>query len=128
MTEVPQTSAATTDVAEFISDLDGGQFERKLSIALSQVAAAAVDHGKAGEVKITMKFKRIQGTTQVIVDHELKFTKPTMSGKAGEEEKRATVLHVGKLGALSLAQPALFGKQAELNTGSPSSNSSKNAA
>ena len=34
-----------------------------------------------------------------------------MDGKAGEEETRSTVLHVGTFGALSLAQPSLLEKQ-----------------
>lgn len=111
MTQAPDTSRAATDVSEFISDLDGGVFERKLSIALSQVAAATVDNDKAGEVSIKLNFKRIPGTTQVRCEHTLKFIKPTMDGKAGEEEARSTVLHVGKYGALSLAQPSLLDKQ-----------------
>ena len=48
MPEVTNTSAAATDVGEFITDLDGGSFDRKLSIALSQVAAATIDHDKTG--------------------------------------------------------------------------------
>lgn len=101
-------SRATTDVPEFISDLDGGVFERKLSTALSTVAASTVDHEKKGEVSITFRFERIPGTTQVRCEHTLKFTRPTMDGKAGEEESRSTVLHVGRFGALSLAQPSLL--------------------
>ena len=99
----PQTTAAVTDVAEFFSDLDGGMLDRKLSIALSQVAAAAVDHDKVGEVSIKFSFKKIPGTHQVHCEHLLKFSKPTLDGKAGEEEKRSTPLHVGKFGRLSLA-------------------------
>lgn len=116
MTEAkkPDTSQAATDVAEFISDLDGGQFERLLSVALSQVAAACVDREKKGEVLLKLKFDPIKGTHQVAVEHELKFTKPTSSGKASEETKRTTVLHVGRYGAISLAQPALVGKQGEI--------------
>lgn len=102
-TQAPNTSAAATDVSEFISDLDGGIFERKLSIALSQVAAASVDHDKAGEVSITFSFKKIPGTTQVHCAHKLKFVKPTLDGKAGEEEARTTPLFVGKFGKLMLA-------------------------
>lgn len=108
MHEVKDTSAAATDVGEFITDLDGGQFDRKLSIALSQVAAACVDNDKKGEVSVSFTFKRVKGTHQVTVDHCLKFNRPTQDGKAGEEEVRSTVLHVGKFGKLSLAQPALF--------------------
>ena len=106
-----QSIAAATDVGEFITDLDGGVFDRKLSIALSQVAAAVVDHEKAGEVSVSMKFTRIDGTSQVRCAHTLKFNKPTMDGKSSEEETRATVLHVGKFGALSLAQPSLLEKE-----------------
>lgn len=98
-----QTTSAATDVGEFITDLDGGTFDRKLSIALSQVAAAAVDHDKVGEVAVKFTFTKIPGTSQVHCAHHLKFTKPTMDGKAGEEEKRTTPLHVGKFGRLSIA-------------------------
>lgn len=63
-TPAQQSTAAATDVAEFITDLDGGQFERLLSIALSQTAAAVVDNGKKGEVKVTFQVERIPGTLQ----------------------------------------------------------------
>lgn len=97
------SNTAATDVAEFISDLDGGVFDRKLSIALSQVAAASVDHDKAGKVSIEFSFKKIPGTNQVHCEHQLKFTRPTLDGKASEEEKRTTPLHVGRYGRLTLA-------------------------
>ena len=42
MHQVPNTSAAQTNVSEFITDLDGGQFDRMLSVALGEVAAGAV--------------------------------------------------------------------------------------
>lgn len=99
----PETSAATTDVSEFLTDLDGGVFDRKLSVALSQVAAAVVDNGRVGEVNIKLSFARIEGTSQVACTHVLKFNKPTMDGKSGEEEKRVTVFHVGKFGRITLA-------------------------
>ncbi len=114
-----QTTAAATDVSEFITDLDGGVFDRKLSIALSQVAASVVDNNQAGEVNIKLQFKRIPGTTQVHCAHTLKFTRPTMDGKASEEETRTTALHVGKFGKLSLApenQLAMFNKTGETTT------------
>ena len=98
-----QSTAAATDVGEFISDLDGGMFDRKLSIALSQVAAAAVDTNNAGEVTVKFSFTKIPGTQQVQCKHQLKFTRPTADGKASEEESRTTPLHVGRFGRLSLA-------------------------
>lgn len=103
MKQVTQSTSAATDVGEFITDLDGGVFDHKLSIAISSVAAAAVDNDKEGEVNIKLKFKKIPGTSQVHCEHTLKFTKPTMDGKASEEEKRTTPLHVGKFGKLTLA-------------------------
>lgn len=48
----------TTDVSEFISDLDGGILEQKLSIILSEVAAAVVDLNKSGQVSLNFNMKR----------------------------------------------------------------------
>lgn len=103
MNEKHQSTSAATDVAEFVTDLDGGNFDRKLSIALSQVAAASFDHDKVGEVNIKLSFTKIAGTGQVHCKHTLKFVKPTMDGKAGEEETRTTAMYVGKYGKLTLA-------------------------
>jgi len=100
-----QSNAAATDVGEFIANLDGGMFERKLSIALSQIAAAVTDRGKEGEVILKLTLKPIINTCQVHVKHTLKYTRPTMNGKSSEEENRTTSMYVGKYGALSLAHP-----------------------
>lgn len=105
MSNQPTSTSAATNVGEFITDLDGGVFDHKLSIALSQVAAATVDNDKTGEVSVKFTFKKIPGTTQVHCEHQLKFTRPTMDGKASEEEKRTTPLHVGKYGSLTLSAP-----------------------
>lgn len=95
-------TSAATDVSEFITDLDGGMFERKLSVALSEVAAKVVDTDKSGDVQLKFRFTRIPGTTQVHVAHALKYVKPTEDGKLTEEESRTTALHVGKYGKLTL--------------------------
>ncbi len=96
-------TSAATDVGEFITDLDGGIFDRKLSIALSEAAAACVDNDKQGEVSVKFTFKKIPGTKQVHCQHMLKYMTPTADGKKSEEETRSTPLHVGKFGRLSLA-------------------------
>jgi len=101
--QTPAPALTATDVQAFLSDLDSGVFERKLSAALSQVAAAAIDNEKEGEVAIKFSFKRIPGTGQVHCTHTLKFVRPTKDGKAGEDEKRTTALFVGKGGRLTLA-------------------------
>ena len=98
-------TSAATDVGEFITDLDGGMLDRKLSIALSTVASAVVDLDRVGEVTLKLSMKKIPGTSQVHVGHELKFTRPTMDGKASEVETRTTPMHVGKYGALSFTPP-----------------------
>ncbi len=108
-------ASAATDVPEFISDLDGGMFERILSQALSETAAAAIDHAKIGEVTIKFKIDRIVGTHQVRLQHDVKFKKPTSMGSASEETSGATVLHVGKYGRLSLAQPSLLDNERQTN-------------
>lgn len=113
MNQRPDTTRAATDVGEFITDLDGGTFEHKLSVALSEVAAAVIDHERKGEVTIKFTFSRIDGTHQARCDHVLKYVKPTKDGKAGEEEERSTVLHVGRFGKLSLAQPSLPGTESK---------------
>ena len=109
MTEtINRPASAATDVCEFLTDLDGGIFERILSQALSETAAASIDHGKIGEVSIKFKIERIAGTHLV---HDVKFKKPTSMGSASEETSGATVLHVGKYGRLSLAQPSLLDEE-----------------
>ena len=108
-------ASAATDVPELISDLDGGVFERVLSKALSETAAAVIDHGKKGEVNLKFKIERISGTYQVRLQHDVKFKRPTSMGSVSEETSSATVLHVGKFGSLSLAQPSLFKEPTQIN-------------
>lgn len=102
---------APTDVAEFVTDLDGGQFELLASMALSESAAATVDFGRVSEVTIKFKIEQIMGTHQVRIQHDTKFTRPTSMGKKTEETSGATVMYVGKYGCLTLAQPSLLEKQ-----------------
>jgi len=115
-----RSDSAATDVGEFVTDLDGGNFDTKLSTALSQVAANVVDYDKVGEVSVSLKFKKIPGTSQVHCIHTIKYTKPTLDGKAGEEESRTTALHVGKFGRLTLApenQIAFLDRAGTITTG-----------
>jgi hypothetical protein len=104
-------ATAPTDVSEFVTDLDGGQFELLASMALSESAAATVDFGKMSEVTIKFKIETIPGTHQVRIQHDTKFTRPTSMGKRSEETSGSTVMHVGKYGCLTLAQPSLLEKE-----------------
>ena len=113
------SNSAATDVTEFLTDLDGGQFERMLSIAVSQVAAGTCDNDGKGEVIIKFAFSKVPGAKQVICAHTLKFTRPTADGKASEEATRKTPLHVGKYGKLTLmpeSQVQMFTREGQPNT------------
>lgn len=114
VTNRPVTAA--TDVSEFITDLDGGQHELILSQALSESAAAAVDFAKKAVVTVKYTIERIPGTHQVRIQHDTKFSRPTSLGSISQDTSGATVLHVGKYGALSLAQPSLLEKEPRQQT------------
>jgi hypothetical protein len=100
--------SAATDVPELVTDLGAGLFEQMLSTALSECAAATIDHGRKSVVTIKMELDNIPGTHQLRMQHDIKYNKPTSMGKSGEETSSTTVLHVGRYGALSLSQPSLF--------------------
>jgi hypothetical protein len=108
----------STDVQTFISDLDGGVLEKKLSEILSNVAGAVIEHGKAGKVALELKFTQIGNSQQVQVEHTLKYVQPTKRGKMAEDNATITPMHVGKRGALSFFpedQGQLFTKTGEPN-------------
>ena len=96
------SNSAATDVPQLIGELDAGQFERMVSIALSQCAAATIDNGKKSKVKIELDIEPIKGTHQIRLHHKLIFSRPTTTGKSSEEATTSTPLHVGKYGRLSL--------------------------
>ena len=107
----------TTDVNEFITDLDAGVFEQKLAAALSAVAAGVIDHEAVGEVNIKLKLKPI-GSYQIEVTQTLDYTVPKRRGKVTETDQTKTPMHVGKGGRLSFFpenQNQLFSKTGEPN-------------
>ncbi len=102
-------SRAVTNVPEFFGELDGGQFERSLSAALSATAAAVVTYGKKGELTVKLMVEHIKGTHQVRIEHLTKYEHPTSLGSAGEKFSATTVMHVGRFGKLTIAQERLDG-------------------
>lgn len=108
----------STDVQSFIADLDGGVLEKKLSEILSAVAGAAVQHGKVGKVTLDLKFTQIGNSSQVQVEHTIKYTQPTARGKMSEDNTTITPMHVGKRGVLTFFpedQGQLFTRSGEPN-------------
>lgn len=101
-------SAAATNIPEFIGDLEAGLVENQLSMAVSETAAAVVDHEKkkkGGKVVLTLEFEHIEGTQQCRIAHQIKYERPTRFGKKGEICSGASVMHVGKRGKLTVTQP-----------------------
>ena len=107
----------STNVTEFIGDLDAGVFEEKLSRALSDVAMGVVTQSKPGKVSITFEMKQIGQSSTVNIAHKLTYSKPTASGKLSEENTTETPMHVNQGGKLTLFpedQGQLFGKKGEV--------------
>lgn len=97
-----------TDVADFIESLEGGNTENMLSAALSTVAAGVVNTGrKGGEVKLTIKFEHVKGTSQVIVGCAVDMKAPTLRGEKREKDLGSTTMYVGAGGKLSLLPPKI---------------------
>ena len=80
------------------NELDGGVFADKLTIAVRETAAGAIQTGRTGKVSIELTMKQIGESNQVQLDHKLKFEKPTARGKAGEEETTQTPVWVSQKG------------------------------
>ncbi|MDT3720323.1 hypothetical protein [Pseudomonas oryzihabitans] len=74
-----------TDTADFLNSLNAGVFAQQVGRALSDVAAGVVDQGKAGQVVLSFKFKRIGESNQVTVSHTLDYIQPTKRGKLRED-------------------------------------------
>ena len=91
-----------TDVLQFISDLDAGTFEKKLGIALSDVAAGVVDFDKVGEVTVKFKLKHIANSAAVVVAHTISQKRPTSHGERAESDNTSTPMYIGAGGKMTL--------------------------
>lgn len=104
-----------TDLEHLFEVMDGGTLAIKLATALSDVAAA-IDHTrKQGEVSLIFKIKPIGETSQVMIDHTLKYVEPKARGKVSEEDTTSTPMYVGTRGKLTLipdTQQSLFKAEA----------------
>lgn len=92
----------STNITDFLAELDGGVFEQKLSRAVSEVAIGVVNEGKPGKVTITLDMKPIGNGHQVTIDHKLSFVRPTRKGRLSEDDSTQTPMHVGPQGRLTM--------------------------
>lgn len=109
----------STNVSQFIGELDAGQLERQMSNVLSEVAGSVTDHDRAGKVVITLDIKKIKNSAQVNIDHTIKYSRPTSAGTKTEDFKRSTPMYVGTKGAMSFfpeKQTAMFDIDGVLNS------------
>ncbi|MBQ1784675.1 MAG: hypothetical protein II007_13595 [Gammaproteobacteria bacterium] len=112
----------TTNVTDFITDLDGGVFAEKLSKVLSDVAGSVIDSNKRGEVIIKLTFRQIGSGSQVGIGTKLSFVRPTRRGKYTEEDTTETPMHVGRGGKVTILpedQGQLFDKRGDAPAVSP---------
>lgn len=101
------------DGSEMLQDLDAGVFCQKFSRVLAEVAIAACEHGRKGEVTLTFSMKQMGDSSQVMLSHSIKKSKPTRRGTAKEDDTTATPMYVGPNGTLSVMpfnQGRLFGE------------------
>ncbi|WPH64068.1 hypothetical protein vBVpP1_69 [Vibrio phage vB_VpP_1] len=97
--------------------LDGGVFQRKLGLELAETALAVVVDETAsntGKVIIELDLKRIGDSSQVVLSHKIKSTKPTARGKRTEEDTTETPLFVNFGGVLSLTPEKSVNGQTEM--------------
>lgn len=90
------------DFTKTLQELDAGVFASKLTEAIKDVALGVVTHSKVGSVTIELKMKRLGESNQIMLDHTLKYSRPTLRGKVGEENATSTTLYVAGNGAISI--------------------------
>lgn len=96
-----------TNVPDFLSKLDAGVFENKVSAVLNDVALGVLNNGGKGKVTIELDIARLSNSMEekrVEITHKLKFSAPTPRGKRAEEDTTKTPMYVGKGGKLTIMQ------------------------
>lgn len=100
----------STNVTEFIEDLDVGDFKEKLGAALSEVAIGVMRNNKKGRVTIDIEMD-VLNVEQLNVKSKLKYVRPISRGMQAEEETTVTPMYIGRNGELSIMQKkSLFGE------------------
>lgn len=103
----------STNVTEFIQDLDVGNFKEKFGAVLSEVAIGVMrSETGAAKGKVTAEFEiTMLSSEKVNVKSKLKFVKPTSRGILSEEDTTETPMYISRSGELSIMQKkSLFDK------------------
>lgn len=96
----------STNVTEFIEDLDVGSFKEKLGAALSEVAIGVMrSETGAAKGKVTAEFEiSMLSSEKVNIKSKLKYVKPTSRGVQSEEDSTDTPMYISRTGELSIMQ------------------------
>lgn len=93
----------STNVKEFIEDLDVGNLNKKLSVALSEVGIGVMRSEGETKGKVILEFEiSMLSADKVNVKHKLTFKKPTARGMQSEEDTTVTPMYISRDGSLSL--------------------------
>ena len=98
----------TTDINDFVGELEAGVFKEKLAHMLSDVALGQVVHGggnRKGKISVDLTFVRIGENNQVMISSKVSHTTLTKRGAKAETATNETPFFVGKGGVLSIEQP-----------------------
>ena len=113
-----QKPGVEMDATQFLADLEAGIFAQKVGAAIVNAARGTVDTGKAGQVVITLDFRRVGSSRQVNIKHKLAFTEPTALGKMSEDQTTETPMYVNENGTVTIfpdTQTSMFGAREEEN-------------
>ncbi len=108
----------STNVSEFIGELNQGKVEQQVSHMLSEVAAAVMENDGKGKIVITLDLKKISNSSQVNVSHTLKYSRPTKFGTKSEDLTNSTPMYVSSDGAMTFFPPKqgrFFDKQGQVD-------------
>lgn len=99
-----------TNIEEFLKDLNAGVFAEQVADAISRVAAGVVDHGRKGQVRITLDMKRINDGHQIMVSHKLDYNQPNLRGNTKVDTTTQTPMYVTDQGVslFDKSTPQLF--------------------
>lgn len=90
------------NIAQFVGDLDSGDFETRLAIAIKTACAGTIRTGKVSSVNIDLSFSQVAHSRQLLVKHKLAFVEPTDTGKVSEESTKSTPMHYNADGTVTL--------------------------
>ncbi len=102
---------------DLMEDLGGGEFRDTYLQVFAAVASAAINIGGAGKVSLNFKVKQIGPAQQVMVDHELKYTKTTEKGAITESYNGSTPMYLHSDGSVAFFpenQTTMFGKRGDV--------------